>query len=134
LKALVTHFTVRPGFNAEEYLKHAWGIVKGEIVPVKVIFSGPVVRYIRDRLWHPSQRLRALSDGRLEMTLRVTDTLELRRWVLGYGLDAELVEPAALRETLRQQAETLAMRLVPTRRAPTRVTGLCRAPASDWIA
>ena len=116
LKLLATRFDVRPGFNAEEYLKHAWGIVKGEIVPVKVIFSRSVARYIRDRLWHPSQKLRELPDGRLELIMRVADTLEVRRWILGYGPEAEVVEPAGLRERLRQEAAALARKLVTNRK------------------
>jgi predicted DNA-binding transcriptional regulator YafY len=116
LKMLTIRFQVRPGFNAEEYLKHSWGIVKGEIVPVKVIFSRAIARYIRDRLWHPSQRLRQLADGRLEMSLRVADTLEVRRWILGYGSEAEVLEPPALREVLRRDAEALAGKLAPQRK------------------
>ena len=115
LKMLTMRFTVRPGFNAEEYLKHAWGIIKGEIVPVKVIFSRSIARYIRDRLWHQSQEFRDLLDGRLEMKLRVADTLEVRRWILGYGVQAEVMEPAALREALRGEAEALAAHLAPQR-------------------
>ena len=110
LSVLGVRFEVRAGFNAEEYLKHAWGIIKGEIVPVKVIFSPSVARYIRERLWRPSQKVRELPDGRLELSLRVADTLEVRRWILGYGLDAEVVEPASVREALRQEAEVLARR------------------------
>jgi hypothetical protein len=41
------------------------------------------------------------------MTLRVADTLEVRRWILGYGTDAEVVE---------QEAESLARLLMPGRR------------------
>jgi predicted DNA-binding transcriptional regulator YafY len=115
LKMLTTGFTIRPGFNTGDYLEHAWGIVKGEIVPVKVIFSRSVARYIRDRLWHPSQRIRHLSGDRLELTLRVADTLEVRRWIRGYGSDAEVVEPASLREVLRQEAEAFVRKLTPSR-------------------
>jgi predicted DNA-binding transcriptional regulator YafY len=115
LKMLPVRFEARPGFNAEEYLKHSWGIIQGELVTVKVIFSKSVARYIRDRLWHPSQMCHSLLDGRLEMTLQVADTLEVRRWVLGYGPDAEVLEPVSLRDTLRQQAEALAAKLIPTR-------------------
>ena len=115
LKMLALRFTVRPGFNAEEYLGHAWGIVRGEIVPVKVIFSRSVARYIRDRFWHPTQNIRELPDGRLELSLRVADTLEVRRWILGYGAEAEVVDPAGLREALRAEAESLARQLVPAR-------------------
>ena len=40
-----------------------------------------------------STSLRDLPDGRVEMTLHVADTLEVRRWILGYGVQAEVVEP-----------------------------------------
>ncbi len=69
----------------------------------------------KDRLWHPSQKFRDLPAGRLEVTLRVADTLEVRRWILGHGPEAEVAEPAALREALRQEAEALAQKLAPTR-------------------
>jgi len=115
LKRLATRFTVRPGFNAQEYLQHTWGIIKGDIVPVKVVFARSVARYVRDRLWHPTQKFRELSDGRLEMTMRVADTLEVRRWILGYGAQAEVVEPQTLREALRAEADALARKLAPTR-------------------
>jgi len=134
LKMLAVRFTVRAGFNAEEYLKHSWGIIKGEIVPVTVIFSRAVARYIRDRLWHQSQKLRELSDGRLELTLRVADTLEVRRWILGYGSEAEVLEPAALREALRRDAETLAGKLAPQRK-PVRAISMAlhRPGRSDRV-
>jgi proteasome accessory factor B len=75
-----------------------------------------VARYIRDRLWHPSQKLRELPDGRLELSLRVADTLEVRRWILGYGGEAEVAEPDGLREALRREAESLARKLLPARK------------------
>jgi hypothetical protein len=49
------------------------------------------------------------------VSLRVADTLEVRRWILGYGAEAEVVDPAGLRETLRQEAESVARKLVPAR-------------------
>jgi len=82
---------------------------------VRVIFSTGVARYIRERLWHPTQKFRERPDGRLEMSLRVADTLEVRRWILGYGPEAEVVGPSGLRETLRADAELLAAKLAPAR-------------------
>ena len=117
-------FTVRPGFDADAYLGKAWGIVQGELVTVKVVFAKSLARYIRERLWHPSQKLRDLPDGRLEMTLQVADTLEVRRWILGYGVDAEVLAPENLREVLRAEAETLAARRTLTR--PPLATSLAR--------
>jgi predicted DNA-binding transcriptional regulator YafY len=114
-------FTVRPDFDADDYLGKAWGIVQGELVTVRAVFARGLARYIRERLWHPSQKLRELPDGRLELTVRVADTLEIRRWILGFGVEAEVVEPEALREALRAEAQALAGTLLPRR--PPRALG-----------
>ena len=116
VRVLATRFAVRPGFNAKEYLKNLWGIVKGEAVVVKATFSHSVARYVRNHLWHPSQQFHELPDGRLELTMRVADTLEVRRWLLGYGPAVEVHEPKALRESLRGEAEALARKLAPERK------------------
>ena len=53
----------------------------------------------------------------MEVTLLVADTLEVRRWILGFGVEAEVVAPEGLREALRVEAEVLAERLTPRRKA-----------------
>jgi predicted DNA-binding transcriptional regulator YafY len=110
-------FDVPASFDAEKYLAGAWGMLRGDLVTVRVIFALKLAPYIRERLWHPSQKLRDLPDGRVEMTLTVADTLEVRRWILGYGVQAEVVAPEGLREALRVEAEAVATSLTP-RRAP----------------
>lgn len=109
-------FTMPADFDAARYLEGAWGIVRGELVTIRVVFSAQAARYIRERMWHPSQRLHPLGDGRLEMTLRVADTVEVRRWLLGYGVQVEVMEPASLREALWHEARALADQLTPSRR------------------
>jgi predicted DNA-binding transcriptional regulator YafY len=120
-------FDVEKGFDLKGFLDRAWGIIQGDLITVRVVFSLKVARYIRERLWHPSQRFRNLPDGRLEMALQVADTVEVRRWILGYGTDAEVMEPALLREALRQEAENLARLLVPARRPLAAVASTARA-------
>jgi predicted DNA-binding transcriptional regulator YafY len=115
LEVLRARFEPPAGFDVDAYLDGALGIIQGEIVRVRVVFARELARYIRERLWHPTQRVRDLEDGRLELTLRVADTLEVRRWLLGFGVQAEVVEPAALREAIRGEAAALAARPEPTR-------------------
>jgi hypothetical protein len=62
------------------------------------------------------------------LTLRVADTVEVRRWILGYGAEAEVVEPAGLREGLRQEAEALVRKLVPGRKP---LAGISLQPESN---
>jgi predicted DNA-binding transcriptional regulator YafY len=121
-------FMVPASFNAEKYLAGAWGVMQGELVTVRVIFARAVAPYIRERLWHPSQKLRDLADGRVEVTLQVADTLEVRRWILGYGVQAEVVAPEGLREALRKEAEALVSALEP-RRPPLASTTKHLSPA-----
>lgn len=115
VRPLAARFEVPADFDPAAYLRDALGIIRGTQVTVRVRFEEPVARYIRERLWHPSQQVQELPGGRLEMRLRVADTLEVRRWILGYGPMAEVVEPAAMREALRAEAEALARLLAPQR-------------------
>ena len=131
LAVLAARFTRPENFDVDEYLEGVWGIIRGDVVTVKVVFARSLARYIRDRLWHPTQRFRELDGGRLEMTLRVADTLEVRRWVLGFGSEAEVLAPASLREALRLEGEALARKLAPQRRPGAPMRPLRTGPPSS---
>jgi predicted DNA-binding transcriptional regulator YafY len=124
---LAARFERPEGFDVERYLAGAWGMLRGDIVTVRVVFARGLARYIRERLWHPTQRFRDLEDGRLEMTLRVADTLEVRRFILGLGSEAEVIAPATLREALRAEADAVARRLAPRRVPPAALSPRPRA-------
>jgi predicted DNA-binding transcriptional regulator YafY len=116
LETLRARFDIPKGFKVEEYLRESLGIIRGSVVGIKVRFAREVARYIRERLWHPTQQFRDVDGGRVDLTMNVADTLEVRRWILGFGTLAEVLEPAALREALRIEAEALARKLTPIRR------------------
>jgi predicted DNA-binding transcriptional regulator YafY len=113
-------FVIPPDFDVQAYLRDAWGIVRGQLIAVRAAFSRAMAPYIRERLWHPSQEFRELAGGRLELRLRVADTGEVRRWLLGFGAEAEVLEPRALRETIAREAQRLAATLAGARKPPAR--------------
>jgi predicted DNA-binding transcriptional regulator YafY len=125
LETLDDRFEIPADFDVETYLRDAWGIVRGTLVVVKVLFSPAVAPYVRERLRHPSQAFRDLPGGRLELTLQVADTVEVRRWLLGFGADADVLEPSSLREALRHEAE----RLVSVLAGPSDSAAHAEAPA-----
>jgi predicted DNA-binding transcriptional regulator YafY len=55
-EALAARFNMPETFDVEKYLEGAWGMIRGDIVTVKVVFARALARYIRERLWHPTQK------------------------------------------------------------------------------
>jgi proteasome accessory factor B len=87
-------------YQPEKLYEGAFGLIRGEPVKVKIRFSEKVARYVRRRRWHPTQRVRNVAGG-VELTMEVRGTTEIVSWVLGFGQEAEIVEPAELREAVR---------------------------------
>ncbi len=90
-------FTVDPNFDLKRYEVEAFGVMWEKPMTVVVRFHPDQAPYIREREWHPTQKLRTMRDGRLELTFRAGGTFEITRWILGWGDAAEVVRPASLR-------------------------------------
>jgi len=79
-------------------------------VAVCIGFDAESARMVRSRTWHPTQAIRPIPGGGVEMTVRVRDESEIVRWVLSWGGHARLVEPARLRSRVREVAREILAR------------------------
>jgi predicted DNA-binding transcriptional regulator YafY len=81
---------------------------------VRIRFAPDLAKVIGERIWHPSQKIRKAADGSVEMSLAVSDTKELRNWIMSWGPRAEVLAPLTLRETVaklaRETAELYSLR------------------------
>ena len=101
-------FARDPAFQAEAYLGPGFALHHGEaLVTVRVRFSPYQARWVRERRYHPSQHCTEAADGSLEMTLEVAGTSEVRRWLLGYGAEVEVLEPPSLRADMAAEVKKL---------------------------
>lgn len=86
-------------FDPEEYLLRGFGIyAEGELEKVKIEFSGKAAAAVRDKEWHPTQRIEDGPDGRVIVKMTVQGLSEVARWVLYHAPQAKVLEPASLRE------------------------------------
>lgn len=63
---------------------------------IEIEFEGRVARYVRGRTWHASQTIRDIDDGRIMVTLQVSNDWALRSWILGFGSMARVISPPEL--------------------------------------
>jgi predicted DNA-binding transcriptional regulator YafY len=101
-------FQIPLEFDIEDYVKDAIGIMRGQPIKVELRFNKPTAAWVKDRIWHPTQTLTPLKSGELTMTLTVADNRELVGWVLSFGSGVRVIQPASLREAVRQEAKAIA--------------------------
>jgi predicted DNA-binding transcriptional regulator YafY len=90
-------------WNAADHLQSLFGIRPGGI-PDRVIlrFQPEVAHYVRARDWHATQRLVDRPDGGVELRMDVMGA-ELVRLACEWGQQVEVVEPAWLRDRVRDE-------------------------------
>lgn len=101
-------FEIPADFRPEEQLRSAFGIVDEEVMEVVVRFSPAVAHTVRERLWHPSQRVAEEGDGSVVVSFEAGGRLEIVSWILSYGRHAEVLAPPELRGEMQRIATEMA--------------------------
>ena len=87
-------------FSPKEFCEGSFGIFMGKPSRVIIRFSKDVVEYVAARNWHPTQSIRKLKEGGLELTMKVGGLEEVVPWVLSFGEHAEVIKPPELRRQI----------------------------------
>ncbi len=82
----------------------------GEAVDVVIRFAPQSARYVREKHWHDTQKIEEQDDGGLVLTFQTGGLGEVKRWVLQYGGDAEVVAPEQLREECKKEIQAMILR------------------------
>ena len=101
-------FELPEDYAPDERFRNSFGIVDEEPVTVRIRFAPAIAHAIADRIWHPSQQLSRLADGAIELCFTAGGRREIVAWLLSYGSQAELLEPAELRRELATTTAAMA--------------------------
>jgi len=95
-------------FSLERRLRDSFGVhsAEGEF-DVMIRFNEPAADYVREKRWHPSQQLKELPGGGLELRLKLSSLSEVQRWILSWGGDARVLQPPELAANVRAAARRI---------------------------
>jgi predicted DNA-binding transcriptional regulator YafY len=89
------------------------GVHHGPPERIEIEFTPAVAAYVREREWHSSQRVEELPGGGLLMTLDVCNDGALRSWILGFGAQAKVRQPATLAAEIATELDGARQRYTP---------------------
>lgn len=105
-RVLSAHFQMPEDFDFTESAQKRFGIFEGEgEYAVKVQFDKVHAPFIRERIWHPSQRIAENSDGSIVFTMTTRHLLEVKRWILSWGKGAKVLAPKELIREVREELD-----------------------------
>ena len=92
----------------KEYTRKHFGIMQGgKTKEVVLRFSGRVAEWVEEQIWHPEQKAVHNTDRSLTLTIPASDFREIKRRVLSYGADVEVVAPEELRIEIKKEITAL---------------------------
>ena len=110
MEVLEDSYRIPRGFSVERHLRNAWRMIPepGPDHEVVVRFTPLVADNVAEVAWHKTQRVVRNDDGTIDFHATVSGLQEVSWWILGYGDQAEVLAPAALRELVAAHAIRMA--------------------------
>jgi predicted DNA-binding transcriptional regulator YafY len=90
-----------------DFSNETFGFIKSEPIKVKIFFKKKVATYVYDRKWSDDQKITLNDDGSLLLEFTSGNKYEVISFVLGFGQNAVLLEPASLKDEIAKEIETM---------------------------
>lgn len=94
-------------FSLSEYLNESFDLRRDDSkeYKVKLKFSPYQARYIKERVWHPTQTMKENKDGSVVLSFSVKGLSDVKSWVLYHGSEVEVLQPKELRKEVIAEYE-----------------------------
>jgi predicted DNA-binding transcriptional regulator YafY len=109
LRVLADHGVPPAGFDPKAWHLRTFGVAVPETEPVEIVlrFEPRAAPMIRERVWHPTQKLRDLPDGSVELRFTCGLSYEVDTFVTRWGKGVVVVAPQELRDRMSSFGEWL---------------------------
>jgi len=104
LTCLDKEFAKPDDFSLAGHFQGAFGVFgPGKKQKIQMELTDWAATNVRESCWHPSQRIVSDDGQKVIVTFELSNTVEFKRWVLGFGRHARVIRPKPLAEEIRQE-------------------------------
>ena len=106
-----TKFRRPADFSIAKFLGESFGVFSKPTktkYAVRIVFDAFAAPRVGERQWHPSQKIKQLRNGGIELSLTLGNLEEIERWILSWGNHARVLAPVELKERIAQTVSALA--------------------------
>ncbi|HVJ67101.1 MAG TPA: WYL domain-containing transcriptional regulator [Caulifigura sp.] len=98
-------YKMPPRFSLSRHLGLAWHLIREPSKKLRVVvrFQPLVASNVAEVTWHPTQLVKRNDNGTVDFSVTVEGLGEIAWWILGYGDQAEVLEPRELREIVAER-------------------------------
>ncbi|MEG6549185.1 WYL domain-containing protein [Desulfocurvibacter africanus] len=107
LKSLREEFDYPEDFDPEAALAGSFGLVTCDPLTIRVRISADQARYVLERRLGGKSEVETHPDGSITLNLQTSGRFEVKRWLLGLGSAAVLLEPEDLRQELAAELNSM---------------------------
>jgi proteasome accessory factor B len=98
-------------FSIGKFLEQSFGVYARATKTsekVRIVFDAFAAQLVQERQWHPTQKVKHLAKGSIELSLTLGNLEEIERWILSWGKHAQVLAPAELRSRMATTISALA--------------------------
>jgi len=108
IKITAQDFLLPDDFSLADELDNAWGVEQGkDEMEVEIRFSGRAARFVPEYHWSDQQEIEEIGQNQIIFKVKTGSREEIKKWVLGYGAEAEVLKPAGLRKEMQLEIEKM---------------------------
>jgi len=101
-------YIIPDDFDIKKYMGNNFGIFsKDGEYKVELNFSKEVAHLIKERSWNQEWVIYENDDGSLKLNLKAGHLLEIKRWVMSWGDEVEVIGPDELRDAIKENIKKL---------------------------
>lgn len=107
IEILKDKFAINNKYDIKDMLRKSFGIFDDDEFYLKLKISYPMSQLVKERQYSLNQKITEIDENTIIFEANIKGYEEIKTWVLGMGSNAEVIEPARLKEDVKEEIRKL---------------------------